>query len=240
MRECSLDMPTSWVYFAALAIPLGGLVYFWLRHRSLHAKIGGLATELEQRTTELAEAQQTLNRLAGLDAVTSLANHNAFQEFLRGEWRRALREASSISVLMIDIDRFSEYNDRFGHQTGDECLVKISRKIKENVRRPGDLVARYGGEEFAVVMSRTDQQGAFRAAHQICAGIEGLGLENPESDVSPCVTVSVGVATSTPAVDAHWEELALVTEATAALGRAKQSGRNRVSTANAEEPAISE
>ena len=233
-------MPTSWVYLVALAIPLGGMVYLWLRHRSFHARVSGLASELEQRTTELAEAHETLNRLAGLDAVTSLANHSAFQEFLRGEWRRALREASSISVLMIDIDRFSKYNDRFGHQTGDECLVKIGRKIKENVRRPGDLVARYGGEEFAVVMSRTDQQGAFRVAHQICAGIESLALENPESDVSPCVTVSVGVATSTPAVDSSWEELALVTEATAALGRAKKSGRNRVSTAEAEEPAPSD
>ena len=229
-------MPTSWVYLVALAIPLGGMVYLWLRHRSFHARVSGLASELEQRTTELAEAHQTLNRLAGLDAVTSLANHSAFQEFLRGEWRRALREASSISVLMIDIDRFSEYNDRFGHQTGDECLVKIGRKIKEYVRRPGDLVARYGGEEFAVVMSRTDQQGAFRVAHRICAGIEGLALEHPESNVSPCVTVSVGVATSTPAVDSNWEELSLVTEATAALMRAKKLGRNRVSTVEAEQP----
>ena len=150
-------MPVPWVYLIALAIPLGGIVYFWLRDRRLHARVSGLSNELEQRTTELAEAQHTLNRLAGLDIVTSLANHSAFQEFLRGEWRRALREASSISVLMIDIDRFSEYNDRLGHQAGDECLMKIGRKIKEHVRRPGDLVARYGGEEFGVVMSRTDQ-----------------------------------------------------------------------------------
>ena len=240
MCENAASMPISWVYLVALAIPLGGMVYLWLRHRSFHARVSGLASELEQRTTELAEAQQTLDRLAGLDAVTSLANHSAFQEFLRGEWRRALREASSISVLMIDIDRFSEYNDRFGHQTGDECLVKIGRKIKENVRRPGDLVARYGGEEFAVVMSRTDQQGSFRVAHQICAGIESLALENPESDVSPCVTVSVGVATSTPAVDSNWEELELVAGATTALAHAKKSGRNRVSTAEAEQPAARE
>ena len=73
------------MHFAALAIPLGGVVYLWLRHRSLHARIVGLANELEQRTTELETAQQTLGRLAGLDAVTSLANHSAFQEFLRGE-----------------------------------------------------------------------------------------------------------------------------------------------------------
>ena len=170
-----------------------------------------------------------------MDATTSLANHASFQEFLRGEWRRALREASSVSVLMIDIDRFSEYNDQLGHQRGDECLVRIGRQIKETVRRPGDLVARYGGEQFAVVMSRTDEQGAFRVAHRVCASIEGLAIEHPESDVSPCVTVSVGVATSRPAVDSTWEELELVTGATTGLGKAKKSGRNRVCTAGAEQ-----
>ena len=224
----------------ALAILLGGMVYFWLRQRRLHARVTDLSSELEQRTTELEAANQTLNRLAGLDTVTSLANHSAFQEFLRNEWRRALREASSLSVLMIDIDRFSEYNDRLGHQLGDECLLKISQTLTEHVRRPGDLVARYGGEEFAAVMSRTDQQGAFRVAHRICAAIEGLAIEHPESDVSPCVTVSVGIATATPAVDSNWEELALVTEATAALLRAKESGRNRASTSEDKEPVPSE
>ena len=138
---------------------------------------------------------------------------------------------------MIDIDRFSEYNDLLGHQTGDECLVKIGRKIQEVVRRPGDLVARYGGEEFGVVMSRTDREGAFQVAHRICAGVEGLAIEHPGSDVSSSVTVSIGVAISTPAVDSNWEELELVRGATEALERAKQSGRNRVSTDAAEHPA---
>ena len=233
-------MSSSWGYLVALAILLGGMVYFWLRQRRLHARVTDLSSELEQRTTELEAANQTLNRLAGLDTVTALANHSAFQEFLRNEWRRALREASSLSVLMIDIDRFSEYNDRLGHQLGDECLLKISQTLTEHVRRPGDLVARYGGEEFAAVMSRTDQQGAFRVAHRICAAIEGLAIEHPESDVSPCVTVSVGIATATPAVDSNWEELALVTEATAALLRAKESGRNRASTSEDKEPVPSE
>ena len=227
-------MPTSWMYWLAIAVPLGGLVLLWLRDRSLHVRVGGLSTELERRTTELDEAQQTLNRLAGVDAVTALANHSSFQEFLRGEWRRALREASSVSALMIDIDRFSGYNDRLGHQAGDECLVKVGRKIKEIVKRPGDLVARYGGEEFGVVMSRTDQQGALRVAHRVCAAIEGLAIEHPESDVSPCVTVSIGMATSTPAVDSNWEELELVAGAHEALENAKKTGRNRVATAEAE------
>ncbi len=237
MCENAASMPASWVYFAALAIPLGGMVYLWLRDRRLHADIiSGLTNELEQRTGELEEAHQTLSRLAGVDPVTSLANHSAFQEFLRGEWRRALREASSLSVLMIDIDRFSEYNDLFGHQTGDECLAKVGRKIKQSVRRPGDLAARYGGEEFGVVMSHTDQQGAFRVAYRICASIEGLAIKHPESDVSPYVTVSVGVATSTPAVDSNWEELELVTAAFTALEHAKKSGRNRVRTTEADQP----
>jgi diguanylate cyclase (GGDEF)-like protein len=127
---------------------------------------------------------------------------------------------------MIDIDRFTRYNDELGHQTGDEWLLKIGR----DRGRPGDPVARYGGEEFAVVMSRTDEQGAFRVAHRVRAGVEGLAIEHPESDVSPCVTVSVGIATSTPAIDSNWEELELVRGATVALAQAKTLGRNRVNT----------
>ena len=227
-------MSPLWVYVIALAIPL---VYFWLRDRRLRAKATELSDELEQRTTELNQARQALNRLAGVDAVTSLANHSAFQEFLRSEWRRALREASSLSVLMIDIDRFSEYNDRLGHQVGDECLSRVAAKIREIVHRPGDMVARYGGEEFGVVLSRTDQQGAFQVAHRICAGVAGLAIEHPDSNVSPSVTVSIGVATSTPAVDSVWEELALVAGANAELKRAKRLGRNRVSIDEAEQPA---
>ena len=239
MCENAASMCPFWVYLLliALAIPL---VYFWLRERRLHARTMGLSNELDKRTTELLEARQALNRLAGVDAVTSLANHSAFQEFLRSEWRRALREASSLSVLMIDIDHFSEYNDRLGHQVGDECLMKVGRKIGEIVSRPGDMVARYGGEEFGVVLSRTGQEGAFRAAYRVCAGVEGLAIEHPESDVSPYVTVSIGVATSTPAVDSIWEELALVAGANAELKRAKQSGRNRVSTDEGEQPATEE
>ena len=227
-------MPSFWVSLIALAIPL---VYVWLQNRRLHARVTGLSTELENRAAELKKIHQTLNCLAAVDAVTSLANHTAFQDFLRSEWRRALREASSLSVLMIDIDHFREYNDRLGHQTGDECLAKVGRKIKESARRPGDIAARYGGEEFGVVLSRTDQQGAFRVAHQICAGVEGLAIEHPESDVSPHVTVSVGVATSTPATDSIWEELELVAAANTELERAKRSGRNRVSTDAGEQPA---
>ena len=238
--ENATAMGSSLVYWLALSLPLGAVVYLWLRGRGLSAKISGLSTELDRRTTALQEAHQTLNRLAGVDAVTSLANHSSFQQFLRGEWRRALREASTLSVLMIDIDHFSEFNDQLGHQAGDDCLVKIGRAITEIVRRPGDLVARYGGEQFGVVLSRTCPKGAFRVAHRICAGVEGLAIPHPESGVSPCVTVSVGVATSTPAVDSKWEELELVAGANQAVADAKNSGRNRVIAHEAGQPATDE
>ena len=124
-----------------------------MKYCALSATATELSTHLEQRNADLLEAHESLSRSAGIDTLTSLANHSAFQEFLQAEWRRALREVSCVSVMMVDVDRFSEYNDRLGHQTGDECLAKIGSTLKEMVGRPGDLVARYGGGEFAVVMS---------------------------------------------------------------------------------------
>jgi PleD family two-component response regulator len=150
-------MTLPWGYWIALLAPLCGLVYLWMKYRALSATATELSTHLEQRNTELLEAHESLSRSAGIDTLTSLANHSAFQEFLQAEWRRALRDASCISMMMVDVDRFSEYNDRLGHQTGDECLAKIGSTLKEMVGRPGDLVARYGGGVFAVVMSQTDQ-----------------------------------------------------------------------------------
>jgi diguanylate cyclase (GGDEF)-like protein len=221
-------------YWVALLSVLCGLVYLGLRYRALRATAGDLSTALSRRETELLEARESLHRIAAIDPVTSLANHSAFQEFLQAEWRRALREASCISVLLVDIDYFRDYNDRLGHQAGDECLARIGSTLKGVVQRPGDLVARYGGGEFAVVMSRTDPQGASLVAHRICAAVEAVAMKHPESEVSPHVTVSVGVSTSTPAVDSHWEELELVAAANRALTQAKEAGRNQIATIEAD------
>jgi diguanylate cyclase (GGDEF)-like protein len=232
MRKCA-DMLTVWtiIISAALLLLAGGLYYVWSREKALDVRISALREELEHKTMQLEEANQTLNRLAGIDSVTKLANHSGFQEFLRGEWRRALREASAISVIMADIDHFRDYNDRLGHQAGDECLAKVAQVLKSVIGRPGDLVARYGGEEFGIVLSRTDQQGAFRVAHKVCAAVEALGIEHPDASGSGRLTISVGVATATPAVDSNWEEIELVTAANRALAEAKQAGRNRVMAA---------
>lgn len=217
------------VAIGLVILALAGIgVYHFARERSHEATVKALQKQLEHRATELEEATQTLHRLAGIDSLTRVTNHSHFQEFLRNEWRRALREASSLSVIMIDLDHFSDYNDRLGHQAGDSALAKVGGALKGVVRRPGDIVARYGGEEFALVLSRTDEQGAYRVAHKVCAAVDGLGIEHPDSPTANRLTVSVGVASATPAVDSNWEELELVAAANRALLEAKQSGRNKI------------
>lgn len=109
-------------------------IYRFSREKSHDAVIKELQKQLEHRATELAEATQTLHRLAGIDSLTRVANHGHFQEFLRNEWRRALREATSLSVVMIDLDHFSDYNDRLGHQAGDTALAKVGESLKGVVR----------------------------------------------------------------------------------------------------------
>ena len=217
------------VAIGLVILALAGIgVYHFAREKSHAATVKALQKQLEHRATELEEATQTLHRLAGIDSLTRVTNHSHFQEFLRNEWRRALREASSLSVIMIDLDHFSDYNDRLGHQAGDSALAKVGGALKGVVRRPGDIVARYGGEEFALVLSRTDEQGAYRVAHKVCAAVDGIDIEHPDSPTANRLTVSVGVASATPAVDSNWEELELVAAANRALLEAKQSGRNKI------------
>ena len=135
---------------------------------------------------------------------------------------------SPLSVIMIDFDHLKEYNDELSHQAGDDCLKKVAKALTGTIGRPGDLLARYGGGEFAVVLSRTDTDGAYRVAHKLCAAVEALAIKHPRSPVSANVTVSLGVASATPALDSNWEELELLATAKRALLQAKEAGRNRV------------
>ena len=218
-----------WVALAGLA---GGLFGYWFRHKGLENRVNALAKLVEERETELTEADQKLKRLARLDNVTEIPNHSRFQEFLQDEWRRALREASPLSVIVIDFDHLKEYNDELSHQAGDDCLKNVAKALTGPIGRPGDLVARYGGGEFAVVLSRTDTDGAYRVAHKMCAAVEALAIKHPRSSVSAHVTVSLGVASATPALDSNWEELELLATAKRALLQAKEAGRNRVASSS--------
>ena len=176
--------------------------------------------------TEIRRYWDMLENLSATDGLTGISNRRRFDEFLEREWRRGMREYSELSLLFIDIDYFKEFNDRYGHLPGDDCLKQIAATLERTLRRAGDLVARYGGEEFACVLPGTGEGGALRAAHKILNDIARLGIPHEGSSVAEHVTVSIGVATEVPEKGREYSDL--IKRADHSLYAAKQQGRNKV------------
>jgi len=175
---------------------------------------------------QLAELNMQLLKLANVDGLTGLVNRRHFDERLAEEWLRALRNRRPLTLIMFDVDWFKLYNDKFGHLEGDECLKRIARSAQEIVSRPADTVARFGGEEFIVLLPETDSSGATGVAEKLRTGVENLHLPNPDSSISPYVTISLGIITIVPSATSNQDDcLELVDEA---LYKAKKSGRNRL------------
>ena len=168
-------------------------------------------------------AEKVLSELAATDGLTGLANRRILDQRLTLEWDRARRSAEPLALLMIDVDHFKAFNDRHGHQGGDEALRSVAQVIGSQIRRPADLAARYGGEEFAVILPHTDASGARTIAEHIRLGIQHLP---PVAGDSEPITVSIGLSTWDKRSSASLEELLL--SADRALYEAKNSGRNRV------------
>ncbi|MEG4961801.1 MULTISPECIES: diguanylate cyclase domain-containing protein [unclassified Microcoleus] len=175
---------------------------------------------------QLQAANLKLERLATLDELTQLANRRRFDQYLEMEWRRQAREQTPLSLILCDIDSFKSYNDTYGHPGGDECLRQVAGAIGNAVNRPADLVARYGGEEFAVILPNTAIQGAVLVAEHIQIKIAALQLPHAGSQVSPYVTLSLGVASIVPASESGAE--ILIAAADQALYQAKRLGRDRI------------
>ena len=174
-----------------------------------------LAREIGRR----AAAEAKLEELAITDALTGLRNRRKFDDEIDNEWRRAIRQKTPLALLMIDADHFKAYNDTYGHQAGDQVLVGIAICISDSVRRAGDCPARYGGEEFAVLLPGCSAADAFQIAETIRQKVMQW------SDGPDASTVSIGVASLTPAPNMHW---ALLLEAAdKALYAAKANGRNQ-------------
>lgn len=182
--------------------------------------------KLRQRIQQLEEDNRELQRLAQRDGLTGISNRRYFDLFLDKELRRAKRETTPLSLILIDIDFFKGYNDTYGHQSGDDCLKRVAGALSDAVNRPGDLVARYGGEEFGVVLANTDSPNALRLAEKLRAEVEALNVPHKASEVSTSITISVGVATTVPEWDCSPKTL--ITAADVALYQAKAGGRNRV------------
>jgi diguanylate cyclase (GGDEF)-like protein len=145
---------------------------------------------------------------------------------LSSEWQRHQREQNPLALILIDIDYFKRYNDRYGHQGGDDCLIKVAQAIAQVPQRPTDLVARYGGEEFAVILSNTDKQGAIKIAEAIQEAIAMLAISHESSEISTQVTLSIGVVSFVPTTDLELKTI--IAHADQALYTAKDRGRNQV------------
>jgi len=190
--------------------------------------------ELLTVTRQLQEANEALHRLSALDALTGLANRRHFNEFLLQEWHRAQREASPLSLVMIDVDSFKAYNDHYGHRRGDDCLRQVGASLRSVVKRPGDLAARYGGEEFALILPQTGITGAGSVAETLRRKVETLQIEHSRAALHKRVTLSLGVASLIPERQSGPD--ILIECADQALYRAKRAGRNRVEVYRAPRP----
>lgn len=188
----------------------------------LHRQHAARVIRDQQRALE--RANRDLAWQAHNDALTGVANRRFFDEQLAHECARAKRTRTPLSLLMIDVDHFKDYNDAAGHPAGDDCLKAIAGAIRKTLRRPVDFVARYGGEEFAVILPATAVRGARERAEGIRRSVGNLAIAHPGFTKASNVTVSIGVSGQTPPVSP--EEL--VRLADEALYKAKEAGRDRV------------
>lgn len=187
---------------------------------------------------ELQDAQIALQSLADTDQLTRIANRRHFDRKFKVEWRRAMREKTPISLLIIDVDYFKKYNDTYGHQAGDRCLQQIAKALESITHRPADLASRYGGEEFAVLLPITPQENAAMLAERVRKKVEALKIKHEKSEFG-IVTISIGVSCCEPAWDFTGETAEeeqkvtfpamLLTAADNALYVSKEKGRNQIS-----------
>ncbi len=191
----------------------------------LNAKIRAMERIVTMRN-QMNALNAELEALSQRDSLTQLYNRRTFDELAAKQWSSVNRYNRPTSVLMMDVDHFKKFNDRYGHPAGDDCLQRVAQAIKSRVHRPDDIVARYGGEEFIVLLPDTDFDGAITVGNAVREAVQNLKIPHESSSTGQFVTTSVGVACSDSINGADLETL--VATADKALYQAKQQGRNRV------------
>jgi diguanylate cyclase (GGDEF)-like protein/PAS domain S-box-containing protein len=211
------------------------LVWIEFTARVVRDPSTGEAVEAVVTMRDISESkalEERLSVLALTDGLTELANRRAFDKALVREWKRTLREGSQISLVLLDIDYFKEFNDQYGHQVGDDCLRAVSQAVAGTVRA-SDIAARYGGEEIAAILPSTNTTGAVELAEKVRSAVEALQIThegNPGG--GSWLTVSAGVATALSRQGGTMKmPESLLLAADNALYKAKREGRNRVATA---------
>ncbi len=174
---------------------------------------------------ELKLARDRLMQLSMIDGLTSIPNRRQFDKVLVREWQRQLRRQEAISVLLMDIDFFKQYNDLYGHLKGDDCLKQVAGIISGLMQRTTDLAARYGGEEFVCILPETDSEGAKRVAEHIIEKLNEVRIEHAGSTICQYVTLSIGIKSQVPQHNDVIDDF--IEAADKALYQAKQTGRNR-------------
>ena len=183
-----------------------------------------LEERVAERTAELAEANKKLEILSNLDGLTGLPNRRKFDVFYQSVWQQACEKAQPIAVILLDVDWFKDFNDRYGHLAGDDCLRRIARILEQVPGNEQEIVARYGGEEFVIVLPGLDGQSALAVAQSIGKAIENEGIPHNKGKNSTVTTISAGVAFCYPTANKNLEDL--LKKADAALYQAKTNGRN--------------
>lgn len=235
-RDIPIIFVTSHEHEVLNAFSAGGVDYIRkpvhaaeLRARvNVHVRLVHMLDQLAFSNQKLAEANAELARLSFTDTLTGIANRRHFDGVLETEWRRGMREALPLSMLLIDVDLFKKINDDFGHQIGDEVLREVGKLLGAHAQRGADLAARYGGEEFVLVLPGTPLAEAKIQGERLRAAVEQMTF--PEFlPADRRLTISIGVATRVPSQETSSNQL--MADADAALYRAKAGGRNRVEAA---------
>ncbi len=211
--------------------------YVWIRDvvhvvRDEEGKVESLIgfmfdiSERKKKEQELLELHKELEALSLQDSLTGVPNRRMFDSILEVEWANARRSLRPVSMIMLDIDFFKQYNDHYGHLKGDECLKTVARLLQDSAIRAGDFLARFGGEEFIIMLPGTSEEAARAVGERCRALIHEQQIPHQQSPIGPFVTVSVGVATMIP-TDSK-QPTGLISAADAQLYVAKRNGRNRV------------
>lgn len=183
-------------------------------------------TAAVSREKILREQAQEMRSFSNIDGLTGVANRRRYDECVEDEFHRARRGGTPLSLIMIDIDYFKAYNDCYGHQAGDACLVRIAETLNGALHRSGDLLARYGGEEFVVVLPGVDRQGAYLIAENMRSKVAELNISHQNNPDASQVTISLGAVSLIPLQADKLDELQLAADK--ALYQAKRAGRNQV------------
>lgn len=195
--------------------------------------VGYLKKTIDLRTKELEKINKKLSTLVDIDGLTEIPNRRRFDTVILAEWKRSQRNGHPLSIAIMDIDFFKNYNDTYGHLQGDNCLKQVAKAIINVPTRPSDFVARYGGEEFVVVLPIIEINGAITVCERLRQAVQELSIPHTASCISPYITISIGVTTIIPGDDGCTLH-DFVRQADIALYKAKGMGRNIVEVFNSD------